>query len=127
MRITSIFICSLLGASTLAYAADNKSNIYKKGWIDFNKNQKKDIYEDPSQPLEDRVNDLLKQMTLEEKTGQLLAEFGWPLFNRQGDKITLTDEAHKIVIEHGTGSLWGFMRADPWTQRSDEFTPTLLH
>ena len=54
MRITSIFICSLLGASTLAYAADNKSNIYKKGWIDFNKNQKKDIYEDPSQPLEDR-------------------------------------------------------------------------
>lgn len=30
MRITSIFIYSLLGASTLAYAADNKSNIYKK-------------------------------------------------------------------------------------------------
>lgn len=118
MRITSIFICSLLGASTLAYAADNKSNIYKKGWIDFNKNQKKDIYEDPSQPVEDRVNDLLKQMTLEEKTGQLLAEFGWHLFNRQGNKITLTDEAHKVVVEHGTGSLWGFMRADPWTQKT---------
>lgn len=63
MRITSILLCSLLGASTLSYATNQKSNIYQKGWIDFNKNQKKDIYEDSTKPIEDRVNDLLNQMT----------------------------------------------------------------
>lgn len=36
---------------------------------DLNKNGKLDIYEDSRQPIEARVNDLLGQMTLEEKTG----------------------------------------------------------
>ena len=36
---------------------------------DLNKNGKLDIYEDPRQPLEARVEDLLGQMTLEEKAG----------------------------------------------------------
>ena len=38
---------------------------------DLNKNEKLDIYEDPRQPLEARVEDLLGQMTLEEKAGTL--------------------------------------------------------
>jgi beta-glucosidase len=38
---------------------------------DLNKNGKLDIYEDPRQPIEARVEDLLKQMTLEEKAGLL--------------------------------------------------------
>lgn len=38
---------------------------------DLNKNGKLDIYEDPRQPLEARIEDLLKQMTLEEKAGML--------------------------------------------------------
>ena len=29
--------------------------IYHKGWIDFNKNGVKDVYEDPSAPLEARI------------------------------------------------------------------------
>lgn len=45
--------------------------IYHEGWIDFNKNGIKDPYEDSSQPVEKRVADLLKQMSLEEKIGQL--------------------------------------------------------
>ncbi|MDD6766387.1 MAG: glycoside hydrolase family 3 N-terminal domain-containing protein [bacterium] len=102
----------------LAFSAGKKNKIYQKGWIDFNKNQTKDIYEDPAAPLDDRVEDLLQQMTLEEKAGQLLAEFGWPLYTREGDKVSLTDEAQKVVVEHGTGTLWGFMRADPWTQKT---------
>lgn len=31
--------------------AQNKK-MYRNGWIDFNKNGVKDIYEDPSQPVE---------------------------------------------------------------------------
>jgi len=36
---------------------------------DLNKNGRLDIYEDPRRPLEERVEDLLAQMTLEEKAG----------------------------------------------------------
>jgi beta-glucosidase len=38
---------------------------------DLNKNGKLDIYEDPRQPVERRVQDLLNQMTLEEKAGMM--------------------------------------------------------
>jgi len=38
---------------------------------DLNKNGKLDIYEDPRRPIEERVEDLLKQMTLEEKAGMM--------------------------------------------------------
>ena len=51
--------------------------IYHKGWIDFNKNGKKDIYEDPTQPIDKRVEDLVAQMTLEEKTNQSATLYGF--------------------------------------------------
>ena len=38
---------------------------------DLNKNGKLDVYEDPRQPIDARVDDLLGQMTLEEKAGLL--------------------------------------------------------
>ena len=38
---------------------------------DLNKNGRLDPYEDPRRPIEERVEDLLKQMTLEEKAGML--------------------------------------------------------
>ena len=38
---------------------------------DLNKNGKMDVYEDSSQPIPKRVDDLLHQMTLEEKAGML--------------------------------------------------------
>lgn len=38
---------------------------------DLNKNGKMDVYEDRSQPFEKRINDLLGQMTVEEKAGMM--------------------------------------------------------
>jgi beta-glucosidase len=38
---------------------------------DLNKNGQLDVYEDPRQPVEARVSDLLRQMNLEEKAGML--------------------------------------------------------
>jgi len=46
-------------------------NIYHEDWIDFNKNGVKDPFEDPKLPVEKRVEDLLKRMTIEEKIAQL--------------------------------------------------------
>ena len=56
--------------------AGGNPGIYKKGWIDFNKNGIKDIYEDPSAPIDARVKDLLSQMSLEEKTCQMATLYG---------------------------------------------------
>lgn len=52
-------------------------SIYHKGWIDLDKNGKKDIYEDAALPVEARVKDLLSRMTLDEKTCQLATLYGW--------------------------------------------------
>jgi len=43
--------------------------IDSKGYRDLNKNGKLDIYEDSRQPIEERINDLINQMTIEEKAG----------------------------------------------------------
>ncbi len=45
----------------------------EKGFVfrDLNKNGKLDVYEDSRQPLEARIDDLMSQMTLEEKAGML--------------------------------------------------------
>lgn len=51
--------------------------IYHSDWVDFNKNGKKDVYEDSRQPVDHRVNDLLRQMTVDEKTCQLATLYGW--------------------------------------------------
>ncbi len=59
------------------YEKIGKGKIYHDGWVDFNKNGKKDIYEDPSQPVDKRVEDLLSQMNVEEKTCQMATLYGY--------------------------------------------------
>lgn len=58
------------------YHVSGNGDIYKEGWIDFNKNGIKDVYEDPAQQVEVRVKDLLQQMNLDEKTCQLATLYG---------------------------------------------------
>ena len=70
-----IALCIAVSLCAGVYAGNNPG-IYKKGWIDFNKNGVKDIYEDPSAPIEARVQALLSQMTLEEKTCQMATLYG---------------------------------------------------
>ena len=52
-----------------------REDIYHEDWIDFNKNGVKDPYEDQSLPLDERVEDLLSRMTIEEKVAQLRSSF----------------------------------------------------
>src|SRR5580700_3097002 len=66
-----IFWILLGGLLAFTAAAADAPSLYHDGWIDLDKNGKKDVYEDPSQPIQRRVNDLLKRMTLQEKIGQL--------------------------------------------------------
>ena len=72
----AVWVIMPLLAITISATAQKK-NIYKKDWIDFNKNEKKDVYEDREQTIEKRVADLIAQMTLEEKTCQMATLYGY--------------------------------------------------
>src|SRR5437660_11209574 len=55
---------------------DNRKKIYHDGWIDLNKNGRKDVYEDSRAPIDRRGEDLLSQMNLDEKTCQTATLYG---------------------------------------------------
>lgn len=92
--------------------------IYHGNWIDFNKNGQKDKYEDPGADTDARVADLISRMTVEEKIGQLLTPTGWPMYERMGDTVVITDKLKQDIQTRYIGALWAFMRADPWTRRT---------
>jgi beta-glucosidase len=62
---------------TVHITSAQQKSIYHKGWVDFNKNGKMDVFEDPSQTVNKRITDLLSQMTVEEKTCQLATLYGY--------------------------------------------------
>ncbi|WP_194543790.1 glycoside hydrolase family 3 N-terminal domain-containing protein [Paenibacillus sp. JZ16] len=73
-------------------------------------------YKDAAWPVSRRVEDLLERMTVEEKIGQLIQPFGWKAYIRNDDgTIKLTEEFKSQLAEGGIGSLYGTLRADPWT------------
>lgn len=75
MKQGGIVLAVLLLVGTVANA--QKKSIYHKGWVDFNKNGKIDVFEDPSKPIDARVNDLLSQMNIDEKTCQTATLYGY--------------------------------------------------
>jgi beta-glucosidase len=71
-KISAIIFCL-----ACIHVSAQQKNIYHKGWIDFNKNGVMDIFEDSSQPIDKRVENLLSQMTLEEKSCQMATLYGY--------------------------------------------------
>ena len=72
-----IFVPSGIPQKQTKYTPYGKSEIYKKGWIDFNKNGRMDDYENPALDIDIRIEDLIRQMTVEEKTCQLATLYGY--------------------------------------------------
>src|SRR6266705_70177 len=75
----------------LGQTANRGKNIYRDGWIDLNKNGRMDVYENPRAPIDKRIDDLLSQMTLEEKTCQTATLYGVGR-GRSGAEPPLKDE-----------------------------------
>jgi beta-glucosidase len=111
------FIAVLLCLSTTTVplefaqpAKDRGKDIYHAGWIDLNKNGRKDIYEDSKADISRRVEDLLRQMNLDEKTCQTATLYG---YNRVlKDELPTPEWKNKIwkdgianIDEHLNG--WG--------------------
>ncbi|MGZ9584325.1 glycoside hydrolase family 3 N-terminal domain-containing protein [Paenibacillus marinisediminis] len=73
-------------------------------------------YKDPTVSIQDRVQDLIDRMTIEEKIGQLMQPFGWQAYEKKGAQIGLSDSFKEQIAQGGIGSLYGVLRADPWTK-----------
>ena len=54
-----------------------RKDLYHAGWIDLNKNGRKDVYEDSAAPVERRLDDLIAQMNPDEKTVQMVTLYGY--------------------------------------------------
>lgn len=72
-------------------------------------------YKDSTKPAEERAQLLLDQMTAEEKVAQLLQPFGWKTFEKADGKAVVTEAFKERLRREGVGSLYGTLRADPWT------------
>lgn len=95
-----------------------KKSIYKKGWIDLNKNGKKDVYEDPDANIDDRIEDLLSQMNIEEKTCQMATLYGYGRVLKddlpnEGWKKEIWKDGIGNIDEHLNGFVqWGMPPSD---------------
>ncbi|WP_145336026.1 glycoside hydrolase family 3 N-terminal domain-containing protein [Paenibacillus xylanexedens] len=74
-------------------------------------------YKDASLPIQERVQDLLERMTTAEKIGQLIQPMGWKTYTKAADgTVRVTEEFEADMALGGVGSLYGVLRADPWTE-----------
>ena len=76
-----VLLAIFLNAFNIGFPAQTKTStkkeIYHNGWIDLNKNGRMDVYENPKADINQRVDDLLSQMNLEEKTCQTATLYGY--------------------------------------------------
>lgn len=107
MQVKFNFIIILLFLHSIIYSQNenilsNSKSIYHNGWIDLNKNGTMDIYENPKADIEERINDLINIMTLEEKTCQLATLYG---FGRVLKDELPTKEWHNEIWKDGIANI----------------------
>ena len=95
-----------------------KIEVAQPVYNDLNKNGRCDVYENSTQSIEMRVEDLLGQMTVDEKIGQLVMTMGWSYYEREGHSLRLTAKFEQDMGQKLIGGSWAVMRADPWTQKT---------
>lgn len=68
------------------------------------------------------IKQLLQNMTLKEKVGQLNQRlYGWKVFEKKDGDIQLTDYFKNEVSKYGTiGVIYGVFRSDPWSGRDTQ-------
>ena len=75
-------------------------------------------FKDATKPVDERVEDLLSRMTLEEKAGQLVCLMGWDSYQINGKKVGISEKFKHEVDSLHVGMYWAVFRADPWTQKT---------
>lgn len=75
-------------------------------------------YQDAALPIDQRIEDLLSRMTVEEKVGQLVCLMGWDSYQIEGKKVGISETFRHQVDSMHVGMYWAVFRADPWTQKT---------
>ena len=89
----------------------------------FTERETMERYLDSTVPIQERVEDLLSKMTLQEKVGQLNQRlYGFSIYEYDKDgSFHLKEEFEQEVNRwSGLGVLYGLYRADPWSGRTEE-------
>ena len=111
-KILVVALCCVVG---VAFAAKKKKEVLP--------------YQNAALSIDERVQDLMLRMTLEEKIGQLRCTMAWNYYDivEGGKKVVPSESFKKDIAEGSIGMLWATYRADPWTQKSLEngLTPEL--
>ena len=90
-----------------------EESLYNKTWVDFNKNGKKEIYENQKKTDSERIDDLISRMNLKEKTCQLATLYGYGNF--LDDQLPKKNWKNEIFIpDLGINSINGFDITEPW-------------
>ncbi|PWT92098.1 MAG: glycosyl hydrolase [Blastocatellia bacterium] len=78
LLLVSVLVSAVVGLyQTQPLPQSTHKDIYHSGWIDLNKNGRMDPYENPKLDVEKRIDDLIAQMTLEEKSCQTATLYGY--------------------------------------------------
>jgi len=88
------------------------------GSLSAQKKNKDAVYQNPKASTEKRIADLLSRMTVEEKVGQISTPLGWPMYEKTGNTVAVSEAFKKTLKEEFTGMLWATLRADPWTKKT---------
>ena len=68
----------------------------------------------------DPIGELISQMTIEEKCGQLSCPIGFNFYGKEGDSLWLSEDFVARMDTMPLGSCWAVLRADPWSQKTVE-------
>ena len=90
------------------------------GLISLSTTAQQPIYKNAQAPIEERVNDLVSRMTVNEKVGQLCCPLGWPMYEKTKKGVEVSDLFKQRMQTMPLGSFWAVLRADPWTQKTLE-------
>ena len=69
---------------------------------------------------QDKIDQLIGQMSLEEKCGQLTCPIGFDFYGKEGDSFWLADDFLGRMDTMPLGSCWAVLRADPWSRKTVE-------
>ncbi|MCG8328397.1 MAG: glycoside hydrolase family 3 C-terminal domain-containing protein [Chitinophagales bacterium] len=96
------FFYSHMILAQLFISEKKKPEIYHDDWIDLNKNNKMDVYENSNESISNRIDDLIDQMTLEEKTCQMATLYG---YKRVLEDELPTEEWQNRIYKDGIGNI----------------------
>lgn len=68
--------------------------------------------------MDNKIDEIIKQLSLKEKVAQLNQRlYGWQIYEKKNNVVTIRKEFIEYLEKNGApGSIYGVLRADPWSK-----------